>query len=722
MSAGAYGMAMSSNYNSRPRAAEVLVDGVSGPPGARPRNRRAAVCPRAHSGLTIVGFMTTTSRRFALAGVVVALLAAVGLGTYFVAADGRPKEAPKGAGKGPQAVLITAAVVQPRTLEIYEEVVGTIENVIDPTIGAEVAGRVTRVAGFTGKKVTKGEVLAEIDAADFEIQSRGDQAEIGRLTSLLEQQERVVERQQKLVGQGFISQNALDDAIAQRNALREQLAAARARAEATGRSLTKSRVVAPIDGEIEDPDRRGRRLRQAGRPAVQAGRRAGAARAPAAARSRRDAHPDRPQGGAVAAGGARAHASRRASTRSSRRVGANNRALDAIVKFRGDGNTVPRRRHGERAHRHPHARWRADGARAERGAAPGRQGGLPVAGGRRAPARGGDRPAPGRPAGDRQGPGRRRDGRRRRRRLPHRRRGGSAAQAARPARRQGARPRRPRRRAEAMTLSELSIRRHVFAFMLSAVLVLFGAIAYQRMGVDKLPYIEFPVISITTAYKGANPDIIDASITNLIETSVNSVPGIEHIQSTSSPGTSVVVITFGLEKRIDVAFQEVQAKVNQVVRRLPKDADPPVVAKVETNTQAILQTALQGDRTQQQLNLYAINVIKKQLETIDGVGEVRIGGRRDRNIRVNLLPARMAALRRRRAGHQRRLRPRAHPARRRLPGRPLDRAPGQARPRVPQARRPGGDDRRLQGRRAGAPARHRRDRGRPGRLPPARAR
>jgi hydrophobic/amphiphilic exporter-1 (mainly G- bacteria), HAE1 family len=194
-----------------------------------------------------------------------------------------------------------------------------------------------------------------------------------------------------------------------------------------------------------------------------------------------------------------------------------------------------------------------------------------------------------------------------------------------------------------MTLSELSIRRHVFAFMLSAVLVLFGLIAYQRMGVDKLPYIEFPIVSITTNQRGANPDIIDASITNLIETAVNSVPGIEHIQSTSSPGSSQVVITFGLEKRIDVAFQEVQAKVNQVVRRLPKDADPPVVAKVESNTQNILQTALQGDRTQQQLNLYAINVIKKQLETIDGVGEVRIGGRRDRTIRVNLLSAKLAA-------------------------------------------------------------------------------
>ncbi|MBK8065684.1 MAG: efflux RND transporter permease subunit [Betaproteobacteria bacterium] len=194
-----------------------------------------------------------------------------------------------------------------------------------------------------------------------------------------------------------------------------------------------------------------------------------------------------------------------------------------------------------------------------------------------------------------------------------------------------------------MNLPELSIKRHVFAFMLNAVLILFGWIAYERIGVDKLPYIEFPVISVTTNQKGANPDVIDASITNLIETAVNSVPGIEHISSTSSPGVSVVAITFVLDKKIDIAFQEVQAKVSQVARRLPKDADPPVVAKVETNTQPIMWTALQGDRTQQQLNQYAINIIKKRLETIDGVGEVRIGGRRDRTIRVLLNPGRMAA-------------------------------------------------------------------------------
>jgi HAE1 family hydrophobic/amphiphilic exporter-1 len=194
-----------------------------------------------------------------------------------------------------------------------------------------------------------------------------------------------------------------------------------------------------------------------------------------------------------------------------------------------------------------------------------------------------------------------------------------------------------------MNLPALSIRRHVFAFMMNAVLILFGVIAYERIGVDKLPYIEFPVISVSTVQRGANPDVIDSSITNVIETAVNSVPGIEHIQSTSSPGISNIAITFDLGKPIDVAFQEVQAKVNQVLRRLPDEADPPVVAKVETNSSPIFWMALQGDRTQQQLNQYAVNIIKKRLETVDGVGEVRIGGRRDRTIRINLLPGRMAA-------------------------------------------------------------------------------
>jgi RND family efflux transporter MFP subunit len=195
-----------------------------------------------------------TRRNLVLVAVLAVVLALVGLGSFLVA-DGRTaKEGAKKLGKGAasaRAVLISAAEVQPRTLEIYEDVVGSLENVVDPKIAAEVAGRVTQVLGFTGKRVKKGELLAELDAQDFEIQSRADRAEIGRLSTLLEQQERVVARQQKLVGQGFISQSAVDDAIAQRDALRDQLRAGRARAEATGRSLTKSRVLAPNDGEIE---------------------------------------------------------------------------------------------------------------------------------------------------------------------------------------------------------------------------------------------------------------------------------------------------------------------------------------------------------------------------------------------------------------------------------------------------------------------------------------
>ena len=197
--------------------------------------------------------MTTATRRIAILGLLIAVLGAA-IGAYLFSGDGRANQARKAATSkagAARAVLVGTTVAEPRTLEIYEEVVGSLENAMDPKISAEVAGRVTRVLAFTGKKVKRGELLAEIDAQDFEIQSRGDTAEIKRLQALLANQERVVERQQKLVGQGFISQNALDEALAQRAVLREQLSAARARADTTGRSLGKTKVVAPIDGEIE---------------------------------------------------------------------------------------------------------------------------------------------------------------------------------------------------------------------------------------------------------------------------------------------------------------------------------------------------------------------------------------------------------------------------------------------------------------------------------------
>lgn len=196
-----------------------------------------------------------------------------------------------------------------------------------------------------------------------------------------------------------------------------------------------------------------------------------------------------------------------------------------------------------------------------------------------------------------------------------------------------------------MNLPEISINRYVLAFMLSGVLVLFGLVSYERIGVDRNPAIEFPMISVSTTLAGANPEIIDASVTNIIESAVNSIPGIEHIESRSNPGVSVVAIRFSLEKNVDVAFNDVQAKVNQVLRKLPVEADPPVVAKVEFGSMPIMWLTLSGNRTLQQLNLYASNTIKKRLETIGGVGEVRIGGSRPRTIRIQLDTTRMAAFR-----------------------------------------------------------------------------
>jgi HAE1 family hydrophobic/amphiphilic exporter-1 len=193
-----------------------------------------------------------------------------------------------------------------------------------------------------------------------------------------------------------------------------------------------------------------------------------------------------------------------------------------------------------------------------------------------------------------------------------------------------------------VNLPELSIRRHVLAYMLSGVLVLFGVVSFERIGVDRYPAIDFPIISVTTALPGASPEVIDSSLTSVLETAINGVPGIEHVLSSSAAGVSVVAVQFVLEKNADVAFNEVQAKVNQVLPQLPAEAEPPVVAKLEFGAMPVLWLALTGDRTLQQLNQYARNVIKKRLETVDGVAEVRLGGKRERTIRVDLDPGRLA--------------------------------------------------------------------------------
>lgn len=153
---------------------------------------------------------------------------------------------------GPPPALITATQVKSGAFEVTEDTLGTLEALVDPRLGAEVAGKVIQVLAFAGKKVSGGETLAVIDATDLGLQAQADQAEARRLEALLAQQEKLVDRQEALVSKGFISRNAADDARAQRAAIAEQLAAARARAGLGQRNLGKTRVVAPADGVVEN--------------------------------------------------------------------------------------------------------------------------------------------------------------------------------------------------------------------------------------------------------------------------------------------------------------------------------------------------------------------------------------------------------------------------------------------------------------------------------------
>ncbi|MDP3031697.1 MAG: efflux RND transporter periplasmic adaptor subunit [Rhodocyclaceae bacterium] len=152
---------------------------------------------------------------------------------------------------GPPPTLITVTQVKSSAFEVTENTLGTLEAVINPKIGAEVAGKVIQVLAVAGMPVKQGATLAVIDPADFLLQNQAEQADVKRLEALLAQQGKLVERQQSLVAKGFLSQNAADDAMAQRAAQASQLAAAQARAGLGKRSVGKTTVTAPFDGVIE---------------------------------------------------------------------------------------------------------------------------------------------------------------------------------------------------------------------------------------------------------------------------------------------------------------------------------------------------------------------------------------------------------------------------------------------------------------------------------------
>ncbi len=190
----------------------------------------------------------------------------------------------------------------------------------------------------------------------------------------------------------------------------------------------------------------------------------------------------------------------------------------------------------------------------------------------------------------------------------------------------------------------LFVERRVLAYMISAAIMLFGVIGLRGIGVDRMPNVDPPVITVTTLNPGASPEVMDSSISSLVESAVNSISGVERIQSTSQPGLSIVWVEFELTKSADIAFNEVQGKVNQVMNDLPWEAEIPIVAKVDPNSSAVAWLVLRGNRSLSKLTGLARQQVKKALENISGVGQVVVGGGRERKIRVDLDLSRLSAL------------------------------------------------------------------------------
>lgn len=194
-----------------------------------------------------------------------------------------------------------------------------------------------------------------------------------------------------------------------------------------------------------------------------------------------------------------------------------------------------------------------------------------------------------------------------------------------------------------MWLSDTSIKRPVFATMLVLVLVVLGIVSYPGIGVDLMPKVDFPMVSVTTQLKGASSEIMDIDVTDKIEEVVNTINGVKTITSTSSEGNSVISIEFVLEKDIDLAVQDVREKVALVRRSLPSDIEEPVVRKVDPDSFPVLHLALYGKQSVRDLSTYADEVLKEQIQKVSGVGAVRNYGLRLRQARVWLDNAKLNA-------------------------------------------------------------------------------
>ena len=194
-----------------------------------------------------------------------------------------------------------------------------------------------------------------------------------------------------------------------------------------------------------------------------------------------------------------------------------------------------------------------------------------------------------------------------------------------------------------MLLPEFSIKRPVAAFMMIAALVVFGLIGLGRLGIALYPDVDMPMVSITTTWQNARPEEIDNEITDELEDAVSSVSGIKHITSQSSQGVSRITVEFELSKDVDVAAQEVRDKVSARLHKIPDDADVPVIDKLDMNAQPIMWIAVTGQYAVEDLTKIADEQIRVLLQKIEGVGEVRIGGGREKEIKLWLNRERLAA-------------------------------------------------------------------------------
>ncbi|MFL6194249.1 MAG: efflux RND transporter permease subunit [Thermoanaerobaculia bacterium] len=192
-------------------------------------------------------------------------------------------------------------------------------------------------------------------------------------------------------------------------------------------------------------------------------------------------------------------------------------------------------------------------------------------------------------------------------------------------------------------LADICIRRPVFAAMIVLALVVVGAASYGRLGVDRFPSVDLPTVSVRTSLPGGSTEETEAEVSQKIEEAVNTVEGIQELRSVSSGGTSFVIATFNLNRDIDTAAQDIRDRVSSVVRNLPDDVLPPVIAKFNNDSAPVLSIALSGNRSLRELTEYADKVVKVQLERSAGVGEVQLQGGLERAINVWIDPDRLAA-------------------------------------------------------------------------------